>query len=340
MKSTIFYSWQSDLPNATNRSFIQKALENIAKSIRKDGSIDVEPVVDRDTQGVSGSPDIASTIFKKIEKCQVFVPDVSIINSGTKARPSPNPNVLIELGYAIKILGWEQIIMVMNKAFGNLKELPFDLLKKRVLTYDMPEDVSERATERKHLESILREGLGLIFGAEGDAQSAVGFYISEESLKPFTNIQTAPSGVTLYHYSREQRDNILNLFPTEHNIAKTGKATSSGHYKNRIPQIVFTGNRLGTCWTLNDEIGWFEATWETPIKGRYLLLINRRSKPGADPWGPAAIFINGDKITELEYEFSGSSILLIDLGKRITIEKLHIDINGSTYPGLSDLEIY
>jgi len=30
----IFYSWQSDLPNATNRGFIQEALERAARNIR------------------------------------------------------------------------------------------------------------------------------------------------------------------------------------------------------------------------------------------------------------------------------------------------------------------
>jgi hypothetical protein len=49
MHRIIFYSWQSDLPNATNRSFIQRALENVAKSIKIDDTIDVEPVIDRDT---------------------------------------------------------------------------------------------------------------------------------------------------------------------------------------------------------------------------------------------------------------------------------------------------
>jgi len=105
MASTIFYSWQSDLPNATNRGFIQKALERAARSIRDDTSIHVEPVVDRDTTGVPGSPDIATTILQKIDNCDVFVCDVSIINSGHDQRPTPNPNVLFELGYALKQLG-------------------------------------------------------------------------------------------------------------------------------------------------------------------------------------------------------------------------------------------
>lgn len=59
----VFYSWQSDLPNSTNRGFIEKALENAVKLIHNDESIEVEPVIDRDTVGVPGSPDIANTIF-------------------------------------------------------------------------------------------------------------------------------------------------------------------------------------------------------------------------------------------------------------------------------------
>ncbi|MEH1849770.1 MAG: hypothetical protein V7L25_33540 [Nostoc sp.] len=159
MHCKIFYSWQSDLLNATNRGFIEKALEDAAKSIRNDNSIEVEPVIDRDTIGVPGSPDIAHTIFGKIEQAQVFVCDISIINQNTSPRPTPNPNVLIELGYAIKALGWDNIIMVMNSAFGKPEELPFDLRMRRVVTYRMPQESEERATERKKLEGTLTAAL-------------------------------------------------------------------------------------------------------------------------------------------------------------------------------------
>lgn len=161
-ESKVFYSWQSDLPNSTNRGFIQKALDNAAKAIHADASIKVEPVIDRDTAGVPGSPDIAKTIFDKIEKSQVFVCDVSIINKRSKFRNSPNPNVLIELGYAIKTLGEPRILMVINTAFGVPELLPFDLNKKRVLPYDMPEQCENRATERKVLESKLEAALRAI----------------------------------------------------------------------------------------------------------------------------------------------------------------------------------
>ena len=158
----VFYSWQADLPNPTNRAFIQKALENAAASIRRDSTIGVEPVVDRDTVGVAGSPDIVRTIFEKIDRSDVIVCDVSIINDGER-RPTPNPNVLTELGYAMKALGWERIIMVMNTAFGGPDKLPFDLRTRRCLAYHTTEDAETRATERKRLQSVLEGFLREIF---------------------------------------------------------------------------------------------------------------------------------------------------------------------------------
>jgi hypothetical protein len=159
MNCKIFYSWQSDLPNATNRGFIEKALENAAKLIRNDDSIKVEPVIDRDTKDVPGAPDIAHTIFDKIEQAQVFVCDVSIINQNSPSRSTPNPNALIELGYAIKALGWQKIILVMNTAFGKPEELPFDLRMRRAIAYYMPQEIEERATERKKLEAAFTAAL-------------------------------------------------------------------------------------------------------------------------------------------------------------------------------------
>lgn len=151
----IFYSWQSDLPNSTNRGFIQRALERAAQSIGNDPAIAVEPVVDRDTTGVPGSPDIADTIFEKIDSCQVFVCDVSIINPNDGQRPTPNPNVLLELGFALKRLGWSYIIMIFNSARSRVEHLPFDLRTKRVTVYSVQEDDPDKAGKRHQLESQL-----------------------------------------------------------------------------------------------------------------------------------------------------------------------------------------
>lgn len=153
MKKIVFYSWQSDLPNSTNRGFIQKALESAASNIVNDDSVSIEPVIDRDTHGVAGAPDIASTIFAKIVATDIFIADVSIINNSKDGRNTPNPNVLIELGYALKSLGHERVVLVFNNSFGDIKDLPFDLRTRRVITYNMPEKSDDRSAERKKLES-------------------------------------------------------------------------------------------------------------------------------------------------------------------------------------------
>jgi hypothetical protein len=77
----VFYSWASDHPNGTNRSLIEKALQHAAKAVRADESIQIEPVIDRDTQGVPGSPDIASTILAKIDQAQIFVCTVNLLGA-------------------------------------------------------------------------------------------------------------------------------------------------------------------------------------------------------------------------------------------------------------------
>lgn len=155
----IFYSWQSDLPNASNRGFIEKALENVAKALRNDRTLNIEPSIDRDTVGVSGSPEIVSTIFLKIEQADIFISDISIINGADFARPSPNPNVLVETGYALSALGDTRVIMIFNTAFGTVEKLPFDLRARRILPYNMPAASDDRSTERKKLEKLVEQAV-------------------------------------------------------------------------------------------------------------------------------------------------------------------------------------
>lgn len=158
MECKIFYSWQS-LSNSTNRGFIQSVLENVVDDLRKDDEVVVEPVVDRDTSGVPGSPDIGATILSKIEASSAFVCDVSIITpAGLPCRPTPNPNVMIELGYALKAVGQGRTLMVMNTAFGGPEMLPFDLKQKRVITYDLAEG-ADKSEAKKVLRSKLAVAL-------------------------------------------------------------------------------------------------------------------------------------------------------------------------------------
>jgi hypothetical protein len=204
MPHKVFYSWQSDLPNSTNRGFIQTALDTAVKSLQGDGSI----VIDRDTMGVGGSPDIAQTIFQKIQDSQVFICDVSIINrqyvddienlralknagSNYALRLTPNPNVLIELGYALALLGPERVIMLMNQEFGGIDLLPFDLRMRRVVPYSMPFENSERAPERNKLAQQILRGLQTILeGFDGKMPGEIVLPVDDEIHSLISKVQS------------------------------------------------------------------------------------------------------------------------------------------------------
>src|SRR6266446_241494 len=106
--ATVFYSWQSDTPAKLNRSFIEKALDAAIKRIKSDATLEpavrgTELAVDKDTQGVPGSPPIAQTILAKIDDCVAFVGDLTFVGNSLPALTSrqrffSNPNVLIEYG--------------------------------------------------------------------------------------------------------------------------------------------------------------------------------------------------------------------------------------------------
>jgi hypothetical protein len=152
----VFFSWQSDLPGETNRGFIEDALESaIAENA---GSAPIELArLDRDP----GAPNLGAAIFGKIASASVFVADISIVNRTT--RPTPNPNVLVELGYALHALGEERIILLFNLAHGELSEVPFDLRQHWILSYhcDSRSDASAQRSLASNLESKLRAILAM-----------------------------------------------------------------------------------------------------------------------------------------------------------------------------------
>lgn len=124
MKNTIFFSWQSHEPRL-NKNLIQESLRKAIKEVGRGLEYD------ESTRGIPGSPDIFNEILKKIDQCLIFVGDLTLIGETSNGK-SPNPNVLIEYGYALSAIGSNRIIPVMNSDFGGPNELPFDLLTKVV----------------------------------------------------------------------------------------------------------------------------------------------------------------------------------------------------------------
>lgn len=149
---TIFYSWQSDLDNKFNRNFIEDCLKKSIKKIHKSEELDLELNFERDTLAEAGTPDIVATIFKKILNSNIFLCDISLINGADGKKKTPNPNVLLELGYASAVLGWENIICVFNTAYGKVEDLPFDLRFRRPIQY-----LYDSTSESKNSENLINQ---------------------------------------------------------------------------------------------------------------------------------------------------------------------------------------
>jgi hypothetical protein len=163
MPTTIFYSWQVDTAPRVGRNLIERALHQAISRISDDAAIeDVvrdDISIDRDTVGAPGFAPIVETIFQKIDKAAVFVPDLSFVGTRLDGlRPTPNPNVLIEYGWAIKSLGYSRVMPIMNTAFGEptASTMPFDMRHLRYpILYNCPADADED-TRKKVRETLAR----------------------------------------------------------------------------------------------------------------------------------------------------------------------------------------
>jgi hypothetical protein len=124
---TVFYAWQSDTPERFNRHLIRVALDEAAKRISQDAAVAVQVRIDSDTEGVPGQPPVTDTILKKIEGCDVFAPDVTFVATTKGGKLIPNPNVMTELGYALRAKTHSAMMFIMNTSFGPPEKLPFDM---------------------------------------------------------------------------------------------------------------------------------------------------------------------------------------------------------------------
>jgi hypothetical protein len=173
----IFWSWQSDHPGKISRHFVRDALEAAIKALNEDLAIEEperEATLDHDRKGVPGSPDLASTILQKIQNSDVVVADVTPVGATSSEPPKQliNSNVAIELGYALRCIGDQRLIMVMNSAFGSLADLPFDLRHKAgPIVYELASEAGKADIETAkkklagELKTALREMLPLINAA-------------------------------------------------------------------------------------------------------------------------------------------------------------------------------
>lgn len=218
MNNTIFYSWQSDLPNDSNRGFIESCLNKASKKISTISPFSIDFVLDRDTENETGTPDITDSIFKKISKAKIFVADISIINSDYSGRKSPNPNVLLELGYASRFLGWDKVFCFYNLDYGNFEDLPFGLKQRRPITYNLKGKVKSEV--REELSKIVADSILKLHNA-GSLFNVVDDYVKEKIDTELLTISNHLSKILLGYSEKslmERTGILLNL--SDKNIAE------------------------------------------------------------------------------------------------------------------------
>lgn len=164
---TVFYAWQSDLPNNTNRGFVEECLER-AIAIANEKRPKIERLaLDKDTQGESGMPIVAEVIFQKIASCAVFVPDLSFVTPTAAARAISNPNVLLELGYALRAIGDRRIVGLFNSAYGSTDDLPFDLRTRRFpIEYRLAKEDSTEVRQAARDQIVKKLANALVMAAD------------------------------------------------------------------------------------------------------------------------------------------------------------------------------
>lgn len=240
----VFYAWQSDTLQRHNRFLIRMALEAAAKRISSDTAIRSRVRIDADTEGVLGQPPVTDTILKKIEACDVFAPDFTFVATSEGGKLVPNPNVMLEYGYALRAKGHHIMMPVMNTAHGSPEKLPFDmghLRHPRTYHLDRTATQAERRAVRKNLSNEFENVLRLMIAAKpknekpfADATAVMSpafFFRRGEVLAEFDAYESERQD---YQFDSDKAI-FLRLFPAAEQPAVT-RAKVKAVFRNRKPR--------------------------------------------------------------------------------------------------------
>lgn len=242
----VFWSWQSDTVQANNHYFVRDALKQALSEVADDLALDeaIRPELDHDTLNVPGLAAITETIFDKINVASVFVADLTYVGVSRDGKKMlPNPNVLIELGYAFKALGPEHIILVANSAYGAGPEnLPFDLRHRRApITFNLSEAArkDDRIREQRDLVKKLKPALAGCLGRVIEQKSAELEFPGHPS-RPGERSIWLPAGARIEHlgdFGRKYEWEVPDTtrFYMRFRPAKKGNTLSSVQVKARHP---------------------------------------------------------------------------------------------------------
>jgi hypothetical protein len=199
MANTVFFAWQLDLPSSQNKAFIWEALERATATGEAFATLEAAPRPESDTKGVAGTPNIVETIFRRIRECAIFVADLTFTTRSDSGKLSPNPNVLIELGYAARSIGWERTILVINEQYGKASHLPFDILQHR---WPIEYKISDSTTARD-------KRLGQLSDALTGAIASCQQHSLRRAEEMADSLDTATVSIVAHHENDDLIDMVL-----------------------------------------------------------------------------------------------------------------------------------
>ncbi|MBK7969369.1 MAG: hypothetical protein IPK08_10740 [Bacteroidetes bacterium] len=271
---TIFFSWQSDLNFKNNKNFIEGCIKTAINEFNKDNKLLVNFTLDKDTSGEPGNPEIINTILNKIDNSRMFICDLSIINSDYHGRKAPNPNVIFELGYAIKSLGWEKIVCIVNQEFGLAEDLPFDIKQRRIIGYNL--SIKDKQIEKKKIVVTIKTNL-TILRDRGLLHDELEDYFKRDIDTEFLNITNhfrkivlnepssnllSDTGLVLNLSKEVLKDNITNKDIIGFHLFKNF-ALNAQSLKKQIDNIISVSNfkkeKIVTLVKFKEWLDWYNS---------------------------------------------------------------------------------
>jgi hypothetical protein len=172
------------------KGFIQKAIEIAIQKLEDEN---IEVTLDFGFRKTPGTPLLIDEMLKKSTESDMVIVDLTFTSAKEwldaelldeddthswfgvpkgKRKLSPNPNVLLETGYAWAKKGTYRTLAVMNDAFGTPEELPVDLKGFRWgITYNLDEtNYDIRKAVRKELANDLYNAIKDAINAEASHQ--------------------------------------------------------------------------------------------------------------------------------------------------------------------------
>lgn len=211
----IFWSWQNDTDPKRHRHFIKGAIDDAIAAVALELDVDPaeRPEIDHDVKGSKGAVEIANTIMGKIASSTIFVADVTPIARAENGKALPNPNVMVELGWAFNKPGFARHIYVMNTADGfRADDLPFDIRHRLVMTYQLAEGMEKKVKEgvKKTLVKELTYAIRTNLEDHLD-EKAAQTEITRVAANPADPSIWASAGETISHYDTFDANNQTHV---------------------------------------------------------------------------------------------------------------------------------